>query len=136
MLRFAIAFFVILHGLVHLLYAGQSRRLFELQPGLQWPDGSWAVARLLGEAGTRSLASGVCVLATLGLVVGGVGLLLRAGWASLVIVGAAVLSALMYVLLWDGTLYRLPDQGAIGVLIDLAIITTVALALPRSDSVF
>ena len=42
--------FLMLHGLVHLLYLGQSQRFFELQPGMTWPDGpgrsrdSWAMA--------------------------------------------------------------------------------------------
>jgi hypothetical protein len=34
--------FFILHALVHLLYAGQALRYFELRPGLTWPDGAWA----------------------------------------------------------------------------------------------
>ncbi len=34
MLRLIIGVFLVLHGLVHLLYAGQSARLFELQEGL------------------------------------------------------------------------------------------------------
>lgn len=38
--------FLILHALVHLLYAGQSRRFFELRPGMTWPDGSWAFSNL------------------------------------------------------------------------------------------
>jgi hypothetical protein len=29
--------FFLLHGLVHLLYAGQSLRFFELRPGMTWP---------------------------------------------------------------------------------------------------
>ena len=43
MVRILVSLLVILHGLVHLLYFGQSARLFELQPGMGWPDGSWAV---------------------------------------------------------------------------------------------
>ena len=34
MLTILFGIFLILHGLVHLLYAGQSSRLFELQPGM------------------------------------------------------------------------------------------------------
>jgi hypothetical protein len=32
--------FLILHGLVHLLYAGQGWRFFEIRPGMVWPDGA------------------------------------------------------------------------------------------------
>jgi len=38
MIKIGIALFLILHGLVHLLYLGQSRCLFELQPDMEWPD--------------------------------------------------------------------------------------------------
>ena len=40
MLNIVIGVFIILHGLVHMLYFGQSRKFFELQPGMTWPDGS------------------------------------------------------------------------------------------------
>ena len=49
--------FLVLNGLVHLLYAGHSWQLFELRPGLLWPDGSWIFSKLLGDGATRILAS-------------------------------------------------------------------------------
>ena len=49
MLAIIMGIFFVLHGLVHLLYAGQSRRLFELRPKMVWPDGSWAFSQLLGD---------------------------------------------------------------------------------------
>ncbi len=36
MLQFIFSVFLMLHGLVHLLYFGQSARRFELKPGLTW----------------------------------------------------------------------------------------------------
>lgn len=122
MLRIVITVFIVLHGLVHLLYAGQSQRVFELQPGMTWPDGSWAFSRLLGEAGTRVVASACCVLAAIGFVAGGAGLLLKQAWWRPVVVGAAAFSAAMPLVLWDGQLQRLDDQGGIAVLINLAIL--------------
>ena len=53
--------FILLHGLVHLLYFGQSARYFEMQQGMVWPDGSWAFSRLFGEIGSRNLASALLV---------------------------------------------------------------------------
>ncbi len=35
----------LLHGLVHLLYFGQSLRFFELQPDMIWPDNSWLFSK-------------------------------------------------------------------------------------------
>ncbi len=74
MLRIAFGVFSILHGLVHRLYFGQSARYFELQPDMTWPDGAWAFSKLLGDDAIRTLASAACILAALGFVIGGIGI--------------------------------------------------------------
>ena len=125
MLRFIVGAFIVLHGLVHLLYFAQSRRVFELQPGMTWPDGSWAFSRLLGDEATRLLASIACVLAAIGFVVGGTVILLGQAWWRLVVVGAAVFSAAVFFLLWNGKTQKLAEQGAIAILINLAILVYV-----------
>jgi hypothetical protein len=125
MLRFIFGAFIVLHGLVHLLYFGQSQRLFELQPGMVWPDGSWAFSRLFGEAASRVLASVACVVAALGFVVGGVAIFLGQSWWRTVVVGSAAFSAAIFVLFWNGRLQKLPDQGAIAILINVAILFAV-----------
>ena len=125
MLRFIVGVFIVLHGLVHLLYAGQSRRLFELRPGMVWPDGSWAFSALLGDGRTRLLASVSCTLAAVGFVAGGVGILAGQAWWRSVTVGVTVLSTVLYVLLWDGALQNLDDKGAAGLLINAAILTAI-----------
>lgn len=122
MLRFIIGAFLVLHGLVHLLYAGQSRRLFELQPGLAWPDGSWAFSRLLGVDAVRWLAGIACVLAALGFVAGGVGLLLSQAWWQPVTVAAAAFSSVLFILFWNGKRDRLDQQGGVALLLNLAIL--------------
>jgi hypothetical protein len=125
MLRFIVGAFIVLHGLVHLLYSGQSQRLFELQPGMVWPDGSWAFSKLLGEGATRVLASVACVLAALGFVAGGIAIFLGQSWWRPLVIGAAAFSAAIFVLFWNGGLQKLPDQGAIAILINLAILFAV-----------
>lgn len=122
MLRIFFALFLALHGLVHLLYLGQSRRIFELQPGLVWPDGSWAFSRLFGDEATRLLAGVLLVLAALGFVAGGIGLFLQQGWWRPVTVTVAVFSTVVYLLLWDGGWQRLDDKGGVGLLINVALI--------------
>jgi hypothetical protein len=123
MLRFIVGAFLVLHGLVHLLYFGQGWRLFELQPGMLWPDGSWVFSRLLGDEATRWLASISCVLAALGFVIGGVTLLLKQVWWRPAIVGVAIFSAMIFILFWNGRTERLDNQGFIAILINLAILT-------------
>ena len=125
MLRFIIGGFLVLHGLVHLLYFGQSLRFFELQPGLVWPDGSWTFSKLLGDKATRLLATIFCVVAAVGFVAGGVGILVMRGWWQPVVVGSAAFSGIIFMLLWDGRTQKLADKGGIGLLINLAILVVV-----------
>ena len=113
---------MVLHGLVHLLYFGHSRRLFELQPGLPWPDGSWAFSKLLGAKPTRMLASIFCVLAAVGFVVGGVGILVKQTWWHPVVVGSAVFSAVIFILFWDGKRQMLDGKGVFAILINVVIL--------------
>jgi hypothetical protein len=125
MLRIIFGIFIVLHGLVHLLYVGQSQGAFELQPGLTWPDGAWAFSRFLGDGDIRKLTSVLLVLAAVGFVVGGVAILTRQAWWRSPVVGAAVLSTVLYILLWNGQLQRLNDQGIFGILINVAILVVI-----------
>jgi hypothetical protein len=125
MLRFILGLFTVLHGLVHLLYFGQGWRLFELQPGMAWPDGAWVFSRPLGVEGTRLLASLACILAALGFVAGGAAILLKQSWWRPAVVGAAIFSSLLYLLFWNGKLEKLPDQGLVAILINAAILVAV-----------
>jgi hypothetical protein len=134
MLKFIVAIFLVLHGLVHLLYSAQSWRLFELKPGMVWPGGSWALSSLLGDAMTRSIASILMIVVALGFVSGGAALLFRQYWWQVLIVGSAALSAASYMILWNGKIANLDGQGAIGLIISLAVFLLVTVARwPRFD---
>jgi hypothetical protein len=122
LLRFIIGVFTILHGLVHLLYFGQSKRLFELRSGMIWPEGSWALSKLFGDETTRLLASISCVLAAIGFVAGGTGIFMSQAWWRPVVAGSAVFSAAIIILLWDGKMQKLDDKGGVGLLINIAIL--------------
>jgi hypothetical protein len=125
LLRFITGGFIVLHGLVHLLYAGQSQRLFELRPGMVWPDGSWAFSNLLGDGATRLLASICYVLVAIGFVAGGIGIFVRQAWWHPVVVGSAAVSTMMIILLWNGKMQQLADQGLIAILINVAVLVAV-----------
>jgi hypothetical protein len=114
--------FFLLHGLVHLLYAGQSLRSFELRPGMTWPDGSWAFSRLLDNESTRMLATLLLALVALGFLTGGLGLFIRQEWWRSVILTAVVISSLIFIGFWDGRFQAMDDQGGVGLLINLAIL--------------
>jgi len=123
--RFMLGGLVVLHGLVHLLYFGQSRRLFELKAGMVWPEGSWALSGVFGDQTIRSLASIACAVAALGFVAAGMALLLRQGWWRPAVVSAAAFSTIVFVLLWNGRMQKLADQGAVAVLINATILVAV-----------
>lgn len=125
MARVALGAFLVLHGLVHLLYTGQARRLFELRPGMTWPHGSWALSGVIGNEAARAVAAVCFAVVAVGYATGGTALLLGQQWWRPVALLAAALSAVAIVLLWDGVMHMLPDQGLIGLLIDLAIIVAV-----------
>jgi len=124
-MRFILGAFIVLHGMVHLLYFGQSARYFELKPGMVWPDGSWAFSKLLEHEAVRNLASIVLILAALGLIGGGVGLLLNQAWWRPVVVSGAAFSSLVYILFWNGKMQNLDGQGMVAILIDIAILLAV-----------
>jgi len=134
MIKFVAGAFLLLHGLVHLLYFGQSARLFELQPGMVWPDGSWAFSKLLGEGSTRTLASIFCILAAAGFVIGASGIFFSQSWWRAAVIASAAFSGVLYILFWNGRLQHLDNQGGIGLLIAVAILVAVLLLRwPRFD---
>jgi uncharacterized membrane protein YphA (DoxX/SURF4 family) len=134
MIRILLGVFFVLHGLVHMLYFGQSARYFELQPGMLWPDGSWAFSRFLGNAMTRNLAGILLILAAVGFVAGGAGIFLKQAWWRPAVVIAAAFSSVIYLLFWDGGLAHLDNKGGIGILINLAILAaTLLLQWPDFD---
>jgi hypothetical protein len=123
--RFLLGGFLVLHGMVHLLYVGQALRLFELSPGLTWPEGAWAFSRILTDRATRTVAAIGCGFAAAGFIASGAGILMGQSWSRLLVGVAASFSALDFVLLWNGRLQRLPDQGWVAVIINLAILFSV-----------
>ena len=122
MLRLVLGIFMVLHGIVYLLYLGQSVRRFELSPGMVWPDGSWSLGRVFGQDATRVVAGIACGVAAIGFAAGGIGILATQDWWRTVVVAAAVFGAILAVVFWDGKLRELPNQGAVGLLINLVIL--------------
>jgi hypothetical protein len=125
MIRIIVGIFFILHGLVHLLYFGQSARFFELQPGMAWPEGSWVFSKMVSISSIKYIAGILLIIAAAGLIASGAGLFTKQLWWRPVVASTAIYSSIIYLLLWDGTLQRLDNQGWIGILINLAILVAV-----------
>jgi hypothetical protein len=124
-MKFIFGALIVLHGLVHLLYFGQSAKYFELKPGMVWPDRSWGFSRLLGDEAARNLASILLLLAAIGLVIAGVGIFVGQAWWRPVVVGVAAYSSVVFILFWNGRMQNLDGQGWVGLLIDVAILFAV-----------
>lgn len=134
MIKVIAGVFLILHGLVHLFYMGQAARLFDLQAGMNWPDGSWAFSKLLGESGTRSLAVIFCIAAVAAFLIAGAGIFFGQSWWRTAVAAAAGISIVLYILFWNGRVLHLDYQGGIGILINVAILAAVfVFRWPRLD---
>ena len=126
MAKFLFGLFIILHGLVHLWYVVLSQKLVAFRPEMGWTARSWIFTTMLGDTATRQLASGFYGLAAVALVVGGIGIFSQNNWSQPVLVCAALLSATIILLFWDGSRARIVEKGLLGLLISLAIVGLVA----------
>ena len=118
-MNIAAGIFLILHGLVHLLYTGHSFKLFEL-PGVQWPDNSWAFGKLLDNKAARNLAGVANIVAAIGFVAGGIGVFSDKGYT--ITAASAIFSAAIYILFWDGKPQKLAEKGIFAILINIVIL--------------
>jgi hypothetical protein len=114
--------FLILHGVVHLLYVGQSARKFELQPELTWPDESWVFSRFMPIYRVRILTNFLLVIAAIGFLVSAIALFSQQNWFHTILLITAAFSSLVYLVNWDARFKGLDHQGFVGVLINIAVI--------------
>jgi hypothetical protein len=127
-----VGLFLIAHGVVYGLYAGQALRLFELKPGFTWPDGSWAFSGFMKDAGVHSVAAVLCSLVAAGFAVSGVALIAGQSWWGPLASVTAIVATVALVLLWNRRLQGLDAQGAYAILINAAIVmATLALHWPK-----
>jgi hypothetical protein len=125
MLAILFGIFLLFHGMVILLFAGQSWGWFELRPEMTWPQESWLLSRIFGKEGLRLVATTLLVIAALGFAAGGMGLFFQADWWRTVTAVPAIFSSLLYFIFWNGKFQALDDQGGFGILINLAILVII-----------
>ncbi len=122
MAKIIIGVFILLHGLVHVLYVGHSLGLFDIASRLNWPERSWALAKALPVKSIKRMAAIFMLAAALLFLITGVGLIADRVWWRGVLIATIAVSSLGYLLFWNGKWQRLPDQGLIGVLINIAML--------------
>lgn len=123
--QYAVGVFLAFHGAIHGWYVVLSRGWIaaEGEQDWGWNGRSWLLSGLLSRAVVLDVASVLYGLVAAGFVVGALGYLRAAAWSGPVLVAAAVLSAVVIVAFWDGTLEQLPEKGVLGLLIDAAVVT-------------
>ncbi len=126
-MKIILGIFIILHGLVHWLYFGQSNRYFTLKAEMTWPSGSWAFSHLMAESSLRYIASGLIALAGIGFMASGIGVLTNQAWWRMILISSSMLSAIIYILFWNGSMQNLDGQGLVGIIIDIALLVMVIL---------
>lgn len=133
MARIIIGVFILLHGLVHILYVGHSQGLFEIASNMKWPESSWLLAKSLDVKSIQAITGAVMAAAALLFLVTGAGLISSRAWWRPLLIATLAFSSLGYILFWDGKMQRLSDQGLIGVLINIAMLALAAfIQLPTS----
>ena len=122
-----IAIFMVLHGVVYLIYLGHSLRYFELKPGMKWPVESW-IFPVFASDKTIKIISGIgCFLSFIGFALTGILILTnKLIWLSIAFV-TAMFSSVFFMLLWNGKKKNFDGQGGIGVVINLLIIAAILL---------
>ena len=124
--------FLFAHGLVHAMYAAHALRLLEVRPGLLWPDSSWALSGLLGDSSVRVLVAVAFALIASGFAVTGAALIFRRPWWASAGSVAAIVSTVVIVLAWNGSLNDLADQGLFAIMINVVVVVSaLVLKWPR-----
>ena len=122
LVKIVFGIFLILHGVVHLLYMGQSTRLFELTPGLIWPDGAILLSKMFSVETVRTIATAALIISAVGFVAGGILFFFDQSWWKTIIIAIAIFSSILYLISWDGNMQSIHDKGAVGILLNILII--------------
>lgn len=122
MFHWIYSLFIVLHGLVHLLYLAWSQGRLLPEEGFEFTGESWLFTNLLGPQTTRTLGMILFAVTALLFVAAGIGLATRQGWAPNWLAISAIVSSLVILVMWDGKLTALDQKGFIGALINIAIV--------------
>ena len=125
MLHIIVGVFLILHGLVHLMYVGTARGWIPSNGDTIWDGRSWVFTRTLGASRTMTLATIVHTATTLVFAVAGIGLVAKQPWWEAWAVAGAILSTAGIVLFWDGSPKNPVQKGLLGIVINVAILAAV-----------
>jgi hypothetical protein len=122
MLRWIYSFFVLAHGLAHMVYVALASGHPVSENSVDWTGSSWLLSGPLGEQLTRTFGSWVFTLVTIGFIITAGGLATRQSWSINWLVGATIASSLALLAFWDGSSTALVDKGFLGLLINVVLL--------------
>ena len=122
LVQYAIGVFLALHGLVHGWYVVLSQGWVTLEDAMGWNGESWLLSAVLPEGLLLNLASVLYLVVAAGFVAGGIGYLIESDWAPRLLVGTAILSTVVLVVMWDGRFDLLVEKGILGVFINVVVL--------------
>lgn len=123
MLNWIFSFFVLAHGLAHMVYTSLAMGWLPANTNAStWTGASWLLTGALGLPNTRILGAVVFTAATLAFAITAGGLAFRQPWGTAWLAWTAIGSTLALFLFWDGSLSDLIGKGAIGLAINIALL--------------
>lgn len=120
--QYVLGFLLIAHGYVHFMYVASSQKWLDPGEGWGWNGKSWLLSKSFDQGSILNAASVLFLLVALGFVAGAIGYVLALDWWVAVLAGSAILSSILYVLMWDGEGTGLFEKGGLGVLINIAVL--------------
>lgn len=120
--------FLILHGFVHLWYLVLAFGFVEYKPDMGWTGRSWIFSRIMGDSLIRSLAGVLFAIAALAFIISGIVFLAKSPWAQPMLLSSAILSSLIILFFWDGSMEYIVQKGVIGLLLNIVVILLVVLS--------
>ena len=118
--------FLILHGLIHLLYLGLSQDLIT-DPDIHWSRESWLLSNFLSDGFLKDISLILYSASILFFLVAGLLYMTEFKNRKAVVYFSAIFSTITILIFWNGSLQHLDDQGFVGILINIIIMIIVYL---------
>lgn len=123
MVTWLFAFFVLAHGVAHMVYTSMAMGWIPAPAtSSPWTGASWLLTGPLSLSVTNILGAIVFTAVTLAFAITAGGLALRQPWANAMLVGTAIASSVALFLFWDGSPQDLVTKGLIGLVINIALL--------------
>ena len=120
--HYLVGFLLAAHGWVHVVYVASSQGWLGPGEGRGWNGRSWLLSGVLDEGSILDAASVFFLLVAIGFAAGALGYVLSLDWWMPILAGSAILSTILYIVMWDGEGSGLFEKGGLGVVVDVVVL--------------